>query len=499
MDTKEIPGDSPKPNALWSFFSSVKLTVTLLMTLAATSIIGTLIPQNESPENYRRAFGEFSYRLFEILDIFDMYHSWWFQLLLVLLTVNIIVCSMNRLSATLRIVFVKQPQFNLARYRGDKHKISRKDPRAVHELSPVIEDLLTKKFTYHHSDATADGFVFFAEKWRWSRLGVYVVHASVVILLIGGLLGSLFGFEGFANIAEGEMTRTVLLRNSGKPIQLGFDIRCDDFEVSFYPSGMPKEYRSRLSIIENGQTVLQKDILVNHPLRYNGINFSQSSYGELPPERTVTAVPDEIALSFTSKETGMVYNKKLRFGEKITIPEDLGEFEIEEFKNSYDFRGKELGPAIVGKLTQKNGVSVDVVLPLKFPGFDRMGSMFNPQRSDAVLISIEDMGSLPGQQTKRYYTGLQVTRDPGVWVVYTGFVMMIIGCFVTFFMSHQRMCIEVVRSGRQSLVTMSGNANKNKLGMRRKVEAIADEVLESEGDPEDTPVTTDRKTTKDDK
>ena len=116
---------------------------------------------------------------------------------------------------------------------------------------------------------------------------------------------------------------------------------------------------------------------------------------------------------------------------------------------------------------------------------------------DAVLISIDDMGSLPGQQTKRFYTGLQVTRDPGVWVVYTGFVLMIIGCIITFFMSHQRLCIEVVRRGRQSLVTVSGNANKNKLGMRRKVETIVDELLETGGDPEDTPVTIDQKTTKD--
>ena len=58
--------------------------------------------------------------------------------------------------------------------------------------------------------------------------------------------------------------------------------------------------------------------------------------------------------------------------------------------------------------------------------------------------------------------------------------------------------IEVVRSGRQSLVTVSGNANKNKLGMRRKVETIVDELLETGGEPEDTPVTTDQKTTKDD-
>jgi hypothetical protein len=56
----------------------------------------------------------------------------------------------------------------------------------------------------------------------------------------------------------------------------------------------------------------------------------------------------------------------------------------------------------------------------------------------------------------------------------------------------------VTRSGRQSLVTVSGNANKNKLGMRRKLETIADELLKAGDEPEKTPVTTDQKTTKDD-
>ena len=85
---------------------------------------------------------------------------------------------------------------------------------------------------------------------------------------------------------------------------------------------MPKEYRSRLTIIEQGSPVLQKDIVVNDPLRYRGINIFQSSYGELPPEVRQKSSPDTFTLTFTSKETGMVYNKKARIGQEIDIPED---------------------------------------------------------------------------------------------------------------------------------------------------------------------------------
>ena len=43
--------------ALWRFFASVRLTVVLLLSLAATSIIGTLIPQNMDAAAYMSKYG----------------------------------------------------------------------------------------------------------------------------------------------------------------------------------------------------------------------------------------------------------------------------------------------------------------------------------------------------------------------------------------------------------------------------------------------------------
>ena len=83
MDKEKVPRSLF--DDLWDFFASVKLTVLVLLSLAATSIIGTLVPQNEDPVRYYRAFGEVWYRIFYMLDIFDMYHSWWFQFMLLLL------------------------------------------------------------------------------------------------------------------------------------------------------------------------------------------------------------------------------------------------------------------------------------------------------------------------------------------------------------------------------------------------------------------------------
>ncbi|MFV9690345.1 MAG: cytochrome c biogenesis protein ResB, partial [Desulfobacteria bacterium] len=107
---------------LSAFFASVKLTIVLLIALAATSIIGTVIPQNEDASAYFQRYGEVFYKIFKFLDIFDMYHSWWFQFLLLMLTINLVVCSFRRLPGVWRIVSVKTPKFSRKRFENIKNK-----------------------------------------------------------------------------------------------------------------------------------------------------------------------------------------------------------------------------------------------------------------------------------------------------------------------------------------------------------------------------------------
>ena len=454
----------------------MKLTVILLLSLAVTSIVGTIIPQNENPAAYFRAYGEFVYKLFDLLGIFDMYHSWWFQFLLLLLTINIVVCSIDRLSVTWKIVFIKNPKFNLSRFRKLSQKEVFDNKQKPEELIKVYESFISKRFGYTRAEETDKGLCVFAEKWRWTRFGVYTVHLSVVLLLIGGLIGSLFGFEGFVNIPEGENINNIRIRNTGQIRPLGFDILCDDFDISFYNNGAPKEYRSSLTIIEHGKPVYKKDIIVNDPLRYKGVNIFQSSYGKMPSDAlSQDKVPardssGEITLNFISKDSGKKYRIKTVIGKVVDIPEGLGKFIIVEYKESAEFGGQNIGHAYMGILTPKGKNPVNIMLPVHFPNFDKM-------RRGSIIISIADQKAKTFNPDKkadqRYYTGLQVTNDPGVWVVYTGFVMMIIGIFITFFMFHQRVCIEIVKSGNKSKVIVTGTANKNKLGMESRVKKIA--------------------------
>ena len=92
-------------NLLWKFFASVNLTIVTLISIATASIIGTLIPQNGQPDFYFHKYGEVLYKIFSAFTIFDMYHSWWFRLLVLTLVINIIVCSIDKISATWKILF----------------------------------------------------------------------------------------------------------------------------------------------------------------------------------------------------------------------------------------------------------------------------------------------------------------------------------------------------------------------------------------------------------
>jgi len=458
---------------IWKFFASVRLTVAVLLTLAGASVIGTLIPQNENPEIYFRKYGEVLYRIFHALDFFDMYHCWWFRLLILTLTANIIVCSLDRLSSLWKVVFVKEPSFRISSFRNLSSKSEFTTARSASDLKQDILSYMGKYFGYVRAEDTETGYCIFAEKGRWTRLGVYIVHFSIVLLLAGSLIGSIFGFEGFVNIPEGESVSSIMLRNSDKTHALDFEIRCNDFDVSFYETGAPKEFRSSLVILENGKEAVTKDIIVNDPLRYRGINIFQSSYGKIPATPRISD-KDEITLSFTGRASGMIYNKKVYMNQTIEIPEGGGTLVLREIVPSYMFMGqRDLGPTYIGTVTKQDGTASEVHLPVRFPRFDKM-------RQGADFTIAVEHAHRDSDMTEKYYTGLQVTYDPGVVPVYAGFIFIIVGCYITFFMSHQRLCAEVVQKEGVNRVIVSGTANKNPLGMENTLRKISQELARRE-------------------
>ncbi len=465
-------------DALWEFFASIRLTIILLFSLAVTSIIGTLIPQNKAPMEYLQAFGEFQFRLFNALDFFDMYRSWWFRLLIILLVLNIIVCSIERLSALSKILFVKNPKVKPSRFRRAKNKIVFDVPDPVETIGPRYAGIVKRGYTYFKEETVDGGVWLYAEKWRWSRIGVYVVHFSVVLLLIGSLVGSILGFEGFVNIPEQESTDRIFLRGNGQALQLPFEVRCEDFDVSFYDTGAPKEFRSHLKIIENGQTVVEKHIIVNDPLRYRGINFFQSSYGKLdaPHDHAEHETPPEaLDLRVIDKATGAAHDFTTRIGERQVIPGGVGAFKIMEYQPHLTFGGQDLGAGLQVEVTLTGQSPETILLPLHFPNFDRM-------RGGALFFTVTGQKRQtfsPAEKAERYYTGLQVTKDPGVPIVYAGFITMLVGFVISFFMSHQMVAVEIAPKGSGSRIAVSGVSNRNRLGMDRKVERLAAQLRQN--------------------
>ncbi len=440
---------------VFDFFRSLKLTIFLLILLATLSIIGTLIKQNASSAEYIHRYGVELYNVLEFFNIFDMYHSWWFSAILLLLVVNLIACSLHRFPGVWRQISresgareMKDSMFKTLPY---VERIKLSNPGGMKE--DEIRSLLKRGFKNPQRIEGESFITLYSEKGRFSRLGVYITHLSILLILIGGITGSLFGFRGFVNILEGETVDHIALRVKDEEVTkpIGFSIRCDDFRVIFYdlkgPEKIVKEYMSDLTILENGKEVLKKTIEVNHPLHYKGLAFYQSSYGAI----------HDLAVGVQWKNRKEKALLKVSEGETVPIPNSPALLRVLK----YSHQVHNFGEGVQVALFKPNQEPRAFWLLKGFPKFDE-------QRNDEFILSLEEV-------IEREYTGLQVTKDPGVWIVWAGCSLMIIGFIISFFFSHQRVWVKIPSRAGEEIV-LAGSTNKNKVGFEKKFGQLVEGV-----------------------
>ena len=440
----------------YNFFRSLKLTITLLILLASLSIIGTLITQNATRAEHLERYGIGFYEVLNFFNLFDMYHSWWFSAILLLLVINLITCSIQRLPGIWRQIFRESDSEGLvdSTLKTLPYVEKIRDPKSECGKSEgVIRSNLKIWFGDPERIETESSITLYSEKGKFSRLGVPITHLSILIILTGGIVGSLYGFKGRVEILKGETVDRILLRardeEMAKP--LDFSVRCDDFKVMYYD--LPgkekhvKEYTSFLSILKNGKEVLKKVVQVNHPLHYEGLAFYQANYGTI----------HDVTLGVQWKDKKQKVSFKVPEGATVLVPNSNDLIRILQYAPQVHNFGE--GVQVV--LFEPNQEPRTFWLLKAFPKFDE-------QRKDDFILSFE--GDSP-----REYTGLSVTKDPGVWVVWIGCGLMIFGLIVSFFFSHQRVWVRIPKTPGGEIV-FAGSANKNRLGFEKSLGELVEGV-----------------------
>lgn len=425
---------------VWSFFTSVDLAVALFIVISAGASIGTIIPQQNEPDAVIRFLTKFFsvetatnlYEFISLLELNNVYQSWWFTFLLFLFALNLIVCSIDRLPAlvkSLRQTPVALPKETLERMPFRKTiKLSIKTNTAQ-----AVEDLLKRCGYSVHSFISENERQIHVRKWAKTRLAVYLTHFSIILILAGALVGTFFGFRGYMNIAEGQ-TLEFAISDEGKAIPLDFKVKCEKFEVEYYEDSFtPKAFRSYIKIIEGesavkigGKEIFQ--IEVNEPFSYKGISFYQASYGFQPSENA------EFRFTFTGRD-GKEQFLKAKFEENFEIPGTNVKATVVDFSPA-------LGIDESGRLIN---ISTEMVNPAVLVLFEDG----KKREQHWILKNIPETWETPFGILKfdelwgAHFTGLQVRKDPGVPLIYLGSILMGVGLLVSLFFRPIRFYVTV--------------------------------------------------------
>jgi cytochrome c biogenesis protein len=417
--------------------ASLRLTVGLLLWLAFLCILGTIIPQQPFPF---AAGMPFAMQVISLLSLRDVFHSLWFLIPTAGLCLNAIAC-----------MYLWKKAFGgpSSMPKVLLYEVTIPGEDASDRISADISGFMKGTHRINHSQEGGREIIM-GEKGRPSKYAPFMVHGSILLILLGVFLGFL-GYKGSLEIPVGQASDTVTLSN-GKTMHLPFQVRCDGFKMELYDNGMPKEYRSEISFLQGDSVARHASVLVNHPVSFSRILFSQSGYNNNP-----------VAVISVSTPAG---NNQINAaeGSVIELP-DTG-YKVHVVKVVEDVM--HMGPGVQLVIVTPKGEQeiwvfkqIEKILAMH-PGLITKVPHFNPSLVKPYTFALNGV-------TQSYTTILGINYDPGVIFVGIGAVLFMAGICIAFMVVHERVWISLEKVPQGLTIKVAQRSNTRPAAISRHI------------------------------
>ena len=407
---------------VWRFFISVRLALVLILVLAAAVLAGTLLDQAPpsviaDPATYQqwldRAETKYGYwtKVFDFLQLFNVFHSFWFKAIIALLTANIIICTVNRWKGIRTTVFQPRVRMTETFFQHARYNASLEAAMPVQTAAERLKRSLSRSHYRVRTDADAQSIAVYADRNRFSKFGTFLSHLSLVLILAGTVIGGMWGFKD---------PEFVVPEGTIRELGLGTDIsvKLEHFTDEYYLEGPPKDFRSDIVIYEGGREVKRGTTRVNSPVSYKGIKFHQAFFGQT----AVMAVKDESGAVVYSEGVPLAW--QTREGSR-----PVGSFDVPESSRTV---------YVIGPISGENDPLV--------PAGEMRVEVYRKDSGSLVAVenvtqgTPEDVGGLNVTFVRETrFTGLKVVKDPGANLIWVASTLMVIGLVMLFYFPHRRL------------------------------------------------------------
>ena len=442
---------------LWNSLSSIKLAVTLLLAVAAASLLG-------------------------FVGLPGVYHSPWYVALLLFLSLNAFACgckAWRRAVRRLRMPSASTTADQVGAMRFTQRANSPLPPTAA--LENAFTSLRGLGYQVVHNETEDGAQCILGRKRAWAAWGSPLLHFSLLLVVTGGLVGSWPGlsFDQMLLLGEGETSDVG---------NFDFRLRLDDFRMEYYPDGSISEYESDLSVLGDGQVLKQKTIRVNDPLQFEGVRFFQSDWRLVGLRVRVTG-PDAAAemVSFPlqgSPETGWEIPLQDEAGEWAAVqkmPSTGWGLFAHDFWQDYavvDANGRVLSnrrqpqgpkefPANVGAYPRNPAVQLFV-----YRDFEKNKQDYHKLGTLTAGHNLKYQGYRFQLAGLEEYSGLEARKDPGRPILYAGFVLIVAASFLTLYLAPRTVRMYLA-AGKQGTEAIMGAATRLGAGFEREFAALA--------------------------